>query len=122
MSHVVLIIEDEEPVHRALASILMPDVYTLVTATEGETGLDLALTKHPDLILLDIMLPGIDGIEVLRRLRRDEWGSKAKVVILTNLSDSYSEKEAKSLGVDEYLIKSNVSLEDLVKKIEGYLS
>lgn len=114
----ILVIEDEEPIHAALGSVLSPDTYELKTATDGETGIQFAEADHPDLIILDIMLPGIDGVEVLRRIRMQDWGKDMKIIVLTNISDKGDEDLCKSLGVSEYYIKSNISLDEIAGKIK----
>lgn len=90
-------------------------------ALTGEDGLKIALFTHPDMILLDIVLPGMDGVEVLRKLRADPWGKDAKVIIITNLSDTIKEQQARGIGVLDYLIKSNLSLKMLADTIDSYL-
>lgn len=118
----VLIVEDEDPVVYTLNERfkLMPNVKTFY-AEDGVQGLEMALREKPDLILLDIVMPKLDGLEMLGRLRKDPWGKKANVIVLSNLSHPDKEKEAKRLGVADYVIKADSSLEDVMTKVKGYL-
>jgi len=117
----ILIVEDELPLLELMSDKLAAEGFVVIRAEDGEKGLELAKKNQPDLILLDILLPKIDGIEMLRRLRDDDWGAKAQVVLLTNLSDSEKVAEATKLGAYDYLVKSDWKLEDVVKKVKEKL-
>ncbi len=119
----VLIVEDETSERRALADKLKRKKYTVLQAENGLDGLQTALRKKPDIILLDILMPGIDGLKFMQKLRADKWGQKAAVMVLTNL-----EAERKMLNFFKrdhrcahYLIKSDWKLSEIVKKIEKTL-
>lgn len=113
----LLIVEDEDSVVYALSEKFnLTEGVKVLFASNGVDGLRKALEEKPDLILLDIILPEMDGIEMLKKLRDDAWGKSADVIILSNLSDPDSEKEAKELGVTQYIIKSDAKIEDVVKK------
>ncbi|HEV8601157.1 MAG TPA: response regulator [Patescibacteria group bacterium] len=90
-------------------------------AHDGETGLKLAKDKKPDVILLDLLMPGMDGMSVLRELKKDGTTSKIKVIILTVVTDDEAKKKAEELGADGYLIKSELTLAEIVKKILSFL-
>jgi DNA-binding response OmpR family regulator len=122
MSQRILIIEDEEPLVSALYKVLGSKGFEISKSFSGEEGLKVALETHPDLILLDIVLPKIDGLEVLHNLRKDDWGKNVPVFIMTNLIDEGKEKEARDLDVIDYLQKTNVSIMNLADRIEGILS
>ena len=109
------------PLLELMSDKLAAEGFVVIRAEDGEKGLELAKKNQPDLILLDILLPKIDGIEMLRRLRDDDWGAKAQVVLLTNLSDSEKVAEATKLGAYDYLVKSDWKLEDVVKKVKEKL-
>lgn len=113
----VLIIEDEEPLAKALASGLAGNEFEVLTAPDGEAGLKMALAEKPSLILLDLFMPKMDGITMLKKLREDEWGNKVKVVILTNLEDRDKLAAAVENKVYDYLIKSNWNISDVLKKV-----
>lgn len=88
-------------------------------AVDGRAGLDSAISKKPDLILLDVMMPRMDGLSVLKRLREHkEWGSKVRVILLTNLGQEEDVERGKKLGALDYLIKSEWEIGDVVKRIK----
>lgn len=113
----ILVVEDEMSLIKALVSKLQNSGYEVVQARDGAEGYRMAIEKKPDLILLDIKMPKMDGIEMAKKLRKDEWGKDAKIIILTNLGDSGEIKEALDAQVYEYLIKSDWKIEDIVTKI-----
>ena len=117
----ILIIEDEPALREALADKLSREGFSCLEAKNGLEGLDFALKEHPDLILLDIIMPVMDGMTMLEELRKNPWGKNVPVILLTNLSEV--EKVAESLrhGIYDYLVKSDWSLEDIVKKVKGKL-
>ena len=90
-------------------------------AENGREGLDAALELHPQLILLDVIMPGMNGMDMLKELRRDEWGQSASVVLLTNLGETESIENARKFGVENYLVKSDWSLDELSLKIKELL-
>jgi two-component system response regulator RpaA len=118
----ILIIEDEDPLLEALSDHLNREGFMVKVSDGGEEGLRLAMSTHPDLILLDLIMPDLGGIGVLTQLRRTEWGKLVPVIILTNLNSSHKEAAASELGVVGYYIKSKLRLEDLVIKIRSELS
>ena len=117
----ILIVEDEKPLRDALSSKLTHEGFSILQAGDGKEGLKIALQIHPDLILLDIILPVMDGITMLKQLRQDEWGKDAKIIILTNLSDEARISEGFDNAVFDYLIKTDWKLEELVGKIKQKL-
>lgn len=118
----ILIIEDEKPTRRILKDKLKSKKFNILEAQNGEEGLRISLEKHPDLILLDIVMPIMDGMTMLRRLRKDRWGEKAQVILLTNLSDTEKIKDSTQQNVSDYLIKTNWKINDLIKKIKSKLN
>lgn len=121
MPKTILIIEDELPLLRVMTRKFEKEGLAILQAKDGIEGLAMAKSHHPDLILLDLLLPGLKGMEVLRELRRDEWGSTVPVIILTNLSDSGKVAEALAHDVGDYLVKSDWMLADLAKKVHEKL-
>jgi DNA-binding response OmpR family regulator len=113
----VLIVEDETSLKKALASGLSNQEFEVITAGDGEEGLAVALKEKPHLILLDLFMPKMDGITMLKKLREDEWGKKVKVIILTNLEDRDKLSAAVENRVYDYMIKSNWNISDVLKKI-----
>lgn len=122
MAKSILIIEDDAGLLGILRDSLADEGYQVFGARSGEQGLKLALSERPDLILLDIVLPGTDGLAVLTEIRKDKaWGQHAKVVMLTNLSDSKSVADCLELGAHSFLVKADWTIEDILKTIHNEL-
>jgi len=117
----VLIVEDMQPIQDALATSLRDAGYTVVTAGNGESGLAVAIEERPDLILVDIIMPKMDGLGMIKALRNDEWGKHAQVMLLTNLDDADKVMEAHSYDVYDYLVKAYWKLENVVQRINERL-
>ena len=118
----ILIVEDEAPLRNAVTDILTFEGFTVFQAKNGQEGLDLALKEHPDLILLDLMMPIMDGLTMLEKLRQDvEFGKTAAVILLTNINDPEKVAMATEAGSYDFLVKSDWNIEDVVKKIKGRL-
>lgn len=118
----ILIVEDEVSLRLALKTKLLKEGFDVLDAADGEEGLQIALEDHPDLILLDIIMPVMDGMTMLGKLREDAWGKDARVIMLTNLTDEERALDAREHGTFDYLIKSDWKIEDLVKKIQERLA
>lgn len=117
----VLIIDDDENLVRVLADKLSLSGFEVESAGDGKEGLEKALSLKPRVILLDILMPVMDGWEVLRELRQDEWGKKAKVIMLTGVEDNESVAQAVQDGSFAYLLKTNLSMDDIADKIREML-
>jgi two-component system alkaline phosphatase synthesis response regulator PhoP len=123
----VLVVEDEAPLGDSLEEKLLEEGFDVIRASNGEEGYNLALSRHPDLILSDLIMPKIDGLTMLKMLRKDEWGSRAAVIILTNISDESKVAEVLSSSLSninntyEYLVKTDWSLDAVVDKIKQRL-
>lgn len=117
----ILIIEDDAIMLSTLTDNLTAEGFEIIKAGDGKEGLATALREHPDLILLDILLPVMDGITMLKKLREDVWGKDAKVIMLTNLSDNENVAEAMAYGSYDYLVKSCWKIEDLIAKVREKL-
>lgn len=118
----ILIVEDEGATRLALADVMKGEGFTVITASDGVEGLKTAIEKHPDIILADLKMPKMDGLQMLAELRKDAWGATAEVVILTNVSDVASVEQAMSLNSFHYIVKSDSSIDDIVKKVRGRLA
>jgi DNA-binding response OmpR family regulator len=115
----ILIIEDDLVLTRMYQKKFEFDGYQVFLGFGGQEGLKLAMEKKPDIILLDIMMPEMDGFEVLKRLKKNPDTKNIPVIILTNLGTSkVLIDEALKLGAKDYLIKSKTSSADVVKKVE----
>lgn len=113
----ILIVEDDPIYSRILQERLSAAGCDISLAHDGEEGLALALKNHPDIVLLDIVMPKLGGIGVLKKIREDAWGKNARVVILTNLPDNEAIADALSEGGFEYYVKADTEIESLVHKI-----
>ncbi|HEX9502745.1 MAG TPA: response regulator [Patescibacteria group bacterium] len=114
----VLIVEDEEILLTALCEELKQEGFEVVGAKDGMEGVEKAVSEKPDLILLDLVMPRLDGIGALKQMKENPETKDIQVVILTNLSDYDKVSEALSLGAMDYLVKANYRLEELVAKIK----
>lgn len=121
MAKKILIVEDEKSISNALKIKLENAGYEVSQAFDGQAGLEVALKEKPDLILLDIIMPVLDGMSMLEQLREDNWGSKVPVVILTNLSDSNKVQDAASQKVYDFLVKADWQISDVLKVVKHYL-
>ena len=118
MASTILIVEDEFAVARGIQYALQQEGYEVTVARSGEEGLEFATAQAPDLVLLDVRLPGIDGFEVLRRLRAA--GSKAPVLFLTARGDEFDKVVGLELGADDYVTKP-FALRELMSRIRALL-
>ena len=118
----ILIAEDEEILREVLVDRIKQGGFLTLEAVDGEEGLKMALSEHPDLILLDILMPKVDGITVLKKLREDAWGKSVPVIMLSNVSpDDNQLEEIVKNEASYYLSKVGVSMEDIVNKIQELL-
>jgi DNA-binding response OmpR family regulator len=111
------VVEDEADIREAMIDAMTEAGFSVLTAKDGEEGLALAKAEHPDLILLDLVMPIMDGHEMLRRLRQDPWGQTARVIVLTSMDDVSNVASAHTGSITDYIIKAHTSLEDLVKQV-----
>ena len=118
MAKRILIVEDELSMQRALKNKLEQAGYTVATAADGMAAMSALRDSKPDLVLLDLIMPKLDGISVLREIKKDESLQTVPVIILTNLSTGDKVAEAMQLGTFDFLVKANYSLEDVHKKVE----
>ncbi len=117
-SRSVLIIDDEVSLVQVLAQKFTDEGVTAYTAVNGRDGLALALEKHPDIILLDIMMPEMDGFDVMKQLQEDPWGKDATIILLTNSSSIETVAKAVSTGMSEFLVKTDIHLDELVRHVK----
>lgn len=116
----ILVVEDEKSLRDAVVDILLLKNFLPLKARNGREGVEMALTQHPDLILLDLIMPEMDGMTALQKIREDAWGANVPVIILTNLSDS-NKRKAEAMATNDrllYIIKSDKKLHDIVRQIE----
>ena len=116
----ILIVEDDQSLRDAIAEVLRSKEFLPVEAVNGKEGVEKALSEHPDLILLDLVMPVMSGMEALTKIREDDWGKKVPVIILTNLDasdDRLTEDVVKGMPI-YYLVKSDIKIYDVVDMIE----
>jgi DNA-binding response OmpR family regulator len=121
MKHKILIIEDEEALSMVLKDRFEDEDFEVVLANDGEKALATALDEKPDIILLDIVMPKLDGLSMLKELRNHEAGKTVPVMVLTNLSDTESVKEALAHGAYDILVKADWSVNDIIKSVKERL-
>ena len=116
----VLVVEDEEPLRKALEFKFTREGFRVITAGDGEEGYRIAVHESPDIILLDIVMPKMDGMTMLKKLRAEsEWGKKVPVMFLTNLSP-HEDQRMKDIAETEpitFWVKANSTIQDAVDKV-----
>ena len=117
----ILFVEDEAALQKTLGEILKQEGYEVIPALDGEVGLRLAKDKNPDLILLDLILPKVHGIEVLKKLKEDKETKGIPVIVLTNLGEIKDINRVVELGATTYLVKAQYTLEEVVEKVKKSL-
>lgn len=123
MNKTILIVEDEESQRKILSEYLTSKGFSVLEALDGVEGLEIGLREHPDVILLDVRMPKMDGMTMMHKLRNDPWGKTASIIILSNYDTS--DTNLFQIILDEpsfYLIKSNSSLDLVFEKVQEILS
>lgn len=119
----ILIVEDEEAMRRALVDKFSKTGFNVISAADGEEGLAKALEEHPDLAMVDIIMPKIDGVSLVKKIREDtKWGADVPIIMLTNLSDPDSVSEVADYGVYDFLVKTDWKLDDVVRLVKEKLN
>ena len=118
----ILFIEDEEALQKTLKGAFGKEDYKIISALDGKKGLELAKTERPDLILLDLILPKMNGFDVLKQIKEDPSIKDVPVIVLTNLEEVQDINRVLELGATTYLIKADYSLEELITKIKKALN
>ena len=117
----ILLIEDEEMLASMYETKFQNEGYQIQKALDGETGLKLAQEKRPDLILLDIIMPKLDGFSVLKKIKEDPKLKDVPVILLTNLGQDEDVDKGNKFGAAGYLIKANLTPGEVIEKIKQYL-
>lgn len=124
MTKKILIIDDDKIFSKILRDGLIAGgegKYDVVNAFDGEEGFTVAERERPDLILLDMMMPKVTGIEFLRKYRKEAWGKNTPIIVETQLSDLEKMSEGVELGVKGYIIKSDYSLDTILRQVDDIL-
>lgn len=117
----ILIIEDELSILNGISDKFTHEGFLVTKAINGQDGLNKALKEHPDLIMVDNLMPNTDGFYFLENLRKDKWGKKALVIMWSNSHDSSTIGRARKIGILDFMIKSEWEYRDVVKKVREYL-
>jgi len=118
----VLLAEDDRFLRRAAEARLRRHGLEVLTAADGEEALRLARAEPLDLILLDVVMPKLQGFEVLKALKQDEATAHIPVIVLSNLGQERDVAQAKALGALAFLVKAHLSLQDLVDRVDAALA
>lgn len=118
----ILMVEDDDSLANVYITRLQAEGFDVKRVNNGEDALASALAYHPELVLLDVMMPKVSGFDVLDILRNTPETTNLKVVMLTALSQDSDKQRAASLGVDEYLVKSQVVIADVIDRIKYHLN
>lgn len=118
----ILIVEDEEPILRLLVEQFKKNGFEVLEAKDGESGLRLAEEAKPDLIVLDLFMPKMNGVVMLKNLRESgEWGNRVPVIVLTNFTTKASKEEVLTYNPTDFIIKTDLKLENLIKRVQNLL-
>ena len=117
----ILVVEDEASLLNVLRDELAAAGFEVFKAHDGEEGYKMALEKHPDLILIDVLMPKMDGITMFKNLRKQEGLKNVPGIILTNLNDTKTIEDALENGAYDFLVKSDWEPKNLVKRIQEKL-
>ncbi len=113
----VLLAEDDRFLRKAAETALKRQGFTVLAAVDGEEALRMARAETPDVVLLDLIMPNLQGFEVLRALKADPATKKIPVIILSNLGQESDVRQALEAGAAGYFVKANLSLHDLIKRV-----
>lgn len=117
----ILLVEDDEALAQMYTMRLEAEGSSVEHVANGEEALSAAVRFHPDLILLDVMMPKISGFDVLDILRNTPETANMRIIMLTALSQPKDKERAEALGVDDYLVKSQVVIADVIERIKHHL-
>lgn len=118
----ILLVEDDDSLANVYVTRLQAEGFDVRRVSNGEEALAGALSYHPDLVVLDVMMPKVSGFDVLDILRNTPETANLKVVMLTALSQDSDQERAKQLGADDYLVKSQVVISDVIDRIRHHLT
>lgn len=117
-----MIVEDDPTLRDIYTTRFSAEGYTVVSASDGEAALSIAVKEQPDLILLDVMMPKISGFDVLDILRATPETKDTKIIVMSALSQTADIEKGKNLGANAYLVKSQVTLSEVVEKVKAVLN
>ena len=114
----IVIIEDDPTISQMYRIKFESDGFEVHLAANGQIGINVAEKVRPDIILLDLQMPEMDGTEALKIIRSRDWGKTVPVIILTNLGEEEAPRELRSLGVDSYIVKANYTPRQIVEQVK----
>lgn len=117
----ILIVEDDPLIVKIYSTRLKADGHEIFTAENGEDGIRQAIQHEPDLVVLDVMMPRMDGFGVLQKIRSDERLAKTPIIMYSNLSNEDEIQRAKKMGATEFIVKANLSPNQVIAKLKEYL-
>lgn len=117
----IAIIEDDIAIVQMYRMKFESEGYNVVTAGDGEAGLELVKNESPDIVLLDLMMPEMNGDEMLIKLRKESWGKDVPVIVLTNMGESEAPKSIKENGVKKFIVKADMTPKDVADTVKATL-
>lgn len=117
----IAIIEDDQVISQMYIMKFTSEGYDVQWAENGKLGVEMVKDIRPDLILLDLHIPVMDGAEALREIRKHDWGKNIPVIVLTNLGKEEAPKELESLGIHSYIVKADLTPRQVVERVKEAL-
>jgi len=121
MAKKILIVEDDEFLRSLNAKRLETEGFEVIVAVDGQEAIAKLAEIKPDLIFLDLLLPNVDGFEVLTKIKQDESTKAIPVIVFSNLGQPEDIEKAKKLGANDFMVKANFTLDDVIQKIKQVL-
>jgi len=121
MAKKILVVEDDKFLRELIAQKIMKEGYDVIEAVDGEKGAESIRKEKPDLVLLDLILPGIDGFEVLAKMKSDPSTSEIPVIILSNLGQKDDIEKGLEMGANDYMIKAHFTPAEIIEKVRAVL-
>ena len=121
MAGKILVVEDDKFLRELISQKLVKEGYTVIVAVDGENAIESVKEKGLGLVLLDLILPGIGGFEVLAKIKSDPVLAKIPVIILSNLGQKDDIEKGREMGVDDYLIKAHFTPNEIVERIQAII-
>lgn len=118
---VILVIDDDALLRSSMVNALSQAGYSVIEAENATSGVNAALTNHPSLVITDYQMPDASGIDVIQKLRADSWGQSVPIVLATNVYDVNLMNSIMTLGVRDYVLKSDMSLEQVAQIVGKYV-
>jgi len=118
----IAIIEDDSVISQMYRMKFEADGFDVQLANNGKRGVSLVENFLPDMILLDLQMPEMNGVDALEIIRKEDWGKNIPVIILTNLGEEESPKELRSLGIHSYIVKANLTPRQVVQRVKEALN